>query len=219
MLNIVISASLMLTLVLKAKMLRWMIPGLSAFIKLFPYLLSVAGFNLCFIAIFDQTDVMVRLAAISNLPFFVVYLLLHEFINESLKFREEDYCNRKVGSIAQTVLVPIALLVLRMLGPFYACICVSLRSAYELLVLFGHCEYYLTQQLNSFYALFTFYFSFLIFLSNFDIVISNATFSDPHVTLIVLMAGALASWLLSKQIVAMIWRRMLGLAKGSIEQS
>ena len=55
-----------------------------------------------------------------------------------------------------------------------------------------------------------------MFLSNFDIVISKNTFSSPHVTLIVLLAGALASWVLSKQIIPLIWSRMLGLAKGSI---
>ena len=58
-----------------------------------------------------------------------------------------------------------------------------------------------------------------MFLSNFDIVISKSTFSSAHVTLIVLLAGALASYILSKQVVALFWSRMLGLAKGSIEQS
>ena len=200
-------------------MLKWTIPALSAFIKIFPFALCIAGFNLCFLAIFNSTDLMVRLSAIYNLPFFVVYLLLHQYINESLKFREVDFCNRKVGTIAESLLVPVALVVLRILGPFYASVCVSLRSAYSLLILFSHCQYPLPQKLKIFYSLFTFYFTFLMFLSNFDIVISKSTFSAAHITLIVLLAGALASWTLSKQVLILIWSRMLCLVKGSIQQS
>ena len=95
----------------------------------------------------------------------------------------------------------------------------SLRSAYGLLTLFGHSEYNLVQKIKTFYAMFTFYFSFLIFLSNFDIVISRNTFSAPHVTLAILAGGIVASYLLTGQIVALIWRKMLAGARGSIEHS
>ena len=77
LINITISVGLLLTLVAKVKMLGWLIPVLSAFIKLFPYVLSVGVFNLCFLAIFDKQEITVRLAAIANLPFFMVYLFLH----------------------------------------------------------------------------------------------------------------------------------------------
>ena len=217
--NVGVSVCLLLTVVLRVEMLGCLLPVLSAFIKLFPYLLSVLAFNLCFLAIFNNSAVMVRLAATLNLPFLLAYLLLHQYINYSLKFREVDFCNRKVGSLAETLLVPTALLLLQVLGPFYASICVSLRAAYELLILFSHCEYPLPQQLKAFYGLFTFYFSFLMFLSNFDIVISKSTFKAPHVTLLVLLGGALASWMLSRQLVTLIWRRMFASTRGSVEQS
>jgi hypothetical protein len=200
-------------------LLYFVVPGLSVFIKLFPYVLSIPLFNLSFVAIFNSTDSLVQLAAILNLPFFLVYLLLHEFINSSLKFREIDLCNRRSGSITETLLVPASLLILQILGPFYGCMCCALRMAYEMLTIFTNCEYNLPQRLKIFYALFTFYFSFLFFLANFNIIISRNTFSAPHITLIVLIAGALAAWVLSRQMVNRLWKKMLSLSSGSVENS
>jgi hypothetical protein len=111
-LNIFISLCLLLILVFKIQRLSCIIPALSAFIKLFPYLFCVATFNLCCLAIFSSRALMIRMLAIANLPFLLGYLLLHEFINESLKFREVDFCNRRVGSNTEVLLIPAALVVL-----------------------------------------------------------------------------------------------------------
>lgn len=96
--NILIILVLALTL-LEVERLKRLLPVFSIFIKLFPYLLSVATFNYCFFALFNSSDILVRIVAIANLPFFLVYLILHDFINESLKFREVDFCNQRISSL------------------------------------------------------------------------------------------------------------------------
>lgn len=138
-LNIIITLGLLLTLVAKVRLLYCVVPGLSVFIKLFPYVISIPLFNLCFMAMFETSDFIVRLSAILNVPFFLAYLLLHEYINSSLKFREIDLCNRRSGSITETLLVPISLLILHFLGPFYACMCAALRMSYEVLTIMTNC--------------------------------------------------------------------------------
>jgi hypothetical protein len=84
--------------------------------------------------------------------------------------------------------------------------------------LFSNSEYLLPQHLKTFYSLFTFYFTFFLFLTNFNIFINEDTFSKPYVMLVVLLAGVAAAWIFSEQVVALIWRKMLGLTRGSVER-
>lgn len=106
---------------------------------------------------------------------------------------------------------------MQMMDPFFASMCCAIRMGYEMLTIFTNCEYNLPQRLKIFYALFTFYFTFLFFLANFNIVISRNTFSTPHIVLIVLLAGVVASWILSRQIVNRLWKKMLSLSSGNVE--
>lgn len=195
--------------------MKGLLSFLSFFIKLYPYIFSVITFYYCFYSIFKSSDIMIRLLAILNIPFLLGYLLLHEFINESLKFREVDFCNQKIGSLVGLVFIPVALIVVHLAGSFFAFMCCSVRAASELLSLFGHCEYVQLQRIKVFYALFTFYLSFIHFLLYFKLFISSSDISIPIVKVGLVTAGVGASWILSKQTVSIIWRKMLRFCKGS----
>lgn len=77
----------------------------------------------------------------------------------------------------------------------------------------------LPQKLKTFYALLTFYLSFIRFLINFNIVLSESDRATAVSKIGILVAGASVSWLLSSQVVAAIWRSMLRRARGSGERS
>lgn len=80
-LNILVAISLILTLGFRIKQLYFLLPMLSIFIKLFPYLFSVLAFNFSFYATLNGIDLLTRLIALANVPFLLGYLILHEFIN------------------------------------------------------------------------------------------------------------------------------------------
>lgn len=80
-LNILVAISLILTLGFRIKQLYFLLPMLSIFIKLFPYLFSVLAFNFSFYATLNGIDLITRLIALVNVPFLLGYLILHEFIN------------------------------------------------------------------------------------------------------------------------------------------
>ena len=76
--NIAITLALMLTVVARVRFLGVLVPMLSAFVKLFPYTLSIAALNLTSMALFSPTlSTIICLTALANLPFFLSYLLLH----------------------------------------------------------------------------------------------------------------------------------------------
>lgn len=108
---------------------------------------------------------------------------------------------------------------LYLVGPFYAFVCCSLRAAYSILTLYRMCEYLLPQKLKIFYALFTFYFTFVRFLTQFNIAVTPADRAEPLIKIGILIAGASASWLLTNQVVARIWKSMLQRARGTGERS
>ena len=80
-LNILVAISLILTLGFRIKQLYFLLPMLSIFIKLFPYLFSVFAINFSFYATLNGIDLITRLIALVNVPFLLGYLILHEFIN------------------------------------------------------------------------------------------------------------------------------------------
>lgn len=113
--------------------------------------------------------------------------------------------------------MPAAILILHVLGPFYALLCCSLRALHILLSLLSYSEFVLLQRLKSFYALLTFYFTFIEFLVNFKLLVDSDAIYASYVKLVVVAVGVGASWMLSNQAVGMIWRRMLESARGLVE--
>lgn len=199
----------------KVEKVKCLLSPLSIFIKLYPYVFCVFSFYYCFYSIFHSETILIKLLGMANIPFMLAYLLLHEFINESLKFREIDFCNQKISSITGVVLVPLALLIVHLTGPFFGFLCCTVRAASELLSMLGRCEYVNLQRIKIFYSLFTFYFTFVHFLLYFNLFINSENIQYPVIKLGIITAGVLASWVLSKQTISIIWNKMLRFCKGS----
>ena len=137
-LNIITCLNLLLIYTCNIDSLKSTLSGLTLFVKLFPYLGSVASFNFCFSIVVKDEDMINQLLAVLNLLFLLVFLILHEFINESLKFREKDYCCLNNGSYTGLLLLPTAILTLQAVGPFYAALFCTFRAAYKIMNLFTY---------------------------------------------------------------------------------
>ena len=81
------------------------------------------------------------------------------------------------------------------------------------------CEYVLPQKLKIFYALLTFYLTFIRFLVNFNIVLTESDRTTAISKIGILFAGASVSWLLCSQVVGAIWKTMIRRARGTGERS
>jgi hypothetical protein len=110
---------------------------MSVFIKLYPYIFFLGLWNYCVRAAINAPDILTTVVAIITLALQVVFLLVHEFINESLKFREIDYCNSSIVSYTGALLQVVAILALQLFGIFYATICYYLIAIYDMVRLFS----------------------------------------------------------------------------------
>lgn len=121
---------------LRFKYLQQFLIWITYFLKLYPYIIFLALWNYCVVALTSSDDIIVKISALINLFFQAFFILLHEFINESLKFREIDYCNRRIVSYTGSLFQAGAIVALYVFGIFYALIFYYVIAIYELFVIF-----------------------------------------------------------------------------------
>ena len=116
--------------------------------------------------------------------------------------------------------MPLAIVALRVAGPSISVVVCVIRAFFELFSLYGQTEYLLPQKFRVFYALFTIYFSFLVVLQNSELI-SVSLMENPLNTLLIIVGGVMAAWLLTKAVVSFIWRNILASTRGekSLEYS
>ena len=69
------------------------------FIKIFPYVLLVPALTYSLGSI-TNNYLLGSAVGIVNVLYILFYILLHEYLNESLKFKELDFCNRRLTSFS-----------------------------------------------------------------------------------------------------------------------
>lgn len=136
----------------------WEISGIV--LKLFPYLLAVSVLTYSLGSALNNS-LLGRVAAILNIMFVVGYLLLHEFLNESLKFKESDFCNRRLVSYPDQVIFVGGIGFVVLLGPFYGCLAYLFRSIFEFSRLYNNFEYRLVARVSMFHSLWQGYVSLI----------------------------------------------------------
>jgi hypothetical protein len=128
----------------------WMFSGL--ILKLFPYIFAVP-FLTYSLGSAIHNDLLGRAASIVNVLIVLGYLVLHEFLNESLKFKESDFCNRRLVSFPLQFILVFAIGAVLLLGTFYGSIAYLFRAAFTLSRLYSSFEYRMVQRLQIFHSL------------------------------------------------------------------
>ena len=187
----------------------WTTAGIA--LKLFPYLLSTPLLTYSLGSALEG-DVLGRAAGLINVFFVLGYLLLHEFLNESLKFQVADYCNRRLISYPEQLIVVLCVATVKVMGPFYGCLLYLFRAAFVLARLYGNFEYQLVQRLQLFYALLSGYVALAVLACKLELV-DKATLDPVPNSLLLVGAGAVVSWVFSRQLGLHIGQRLLRLAQ------
>jgi len=73
-------------------------PLMSISMKIIPYALSVLVFNYEINNIIASKHIISIICSGFNVLMFIIYQFVHEFINQTLKFKPIDYCNRRMIS-------------------------------------------------------------------------------------------------------------------------
>lgn len=107
----------------------WHFSGLV--LKMFPYLIAVPLLSYS-LGSAIHNNFLGRIASIINIFFTLAYLFLHEFLNESLKFKESDFCNRRLISFPEQFIFVLTVSVAMLLGSFYGCLAYLFRTIFQL---------------------------------------------------------------------------------------
>lgn len=187
----------------------WSSAGIA--LKLFPYLFSTPLLTYS-LGSAQGGDLLGRAAGITNVLFVLAYLLLHEFLNESLKFQVADYCNRRLTSYPEQLIIVLCITSVKVMGAFYGCLIYLLRAAFVLARLYGNFEYQLVQRMQLFYALLSGYVALAVLACKLELV-DSATLEPVANSLLLLAAGAAVSWVSSRQLGLHIGQRLLRMAQ------
>lgn len=187
----------------------WAFAGIA--LKLFPYLLSTPLLTYSLGSVLEG-DLLARAAGTLNLLFALGYLLLHEFLNESLKFTVADYCNRRLTSYPEQLIIVLCIASVKVMGAFYGSLIYLLRAAFVLARLYGNFEYQLVQRMQLFYALLSGYVALAVLACRLELV-DPATLEPVANSLLLLAAGAAVCWVCSRQLGLHIGQRLLRMAQ------
>ena len=69
---------------------------------------------------------------------FVVYQFVHEFVNQTLKFKQLDYCNRRMISYPEQIIIIGSILSLNLMGNLYSAIFYLIRTFYIIINLYNN---------------------------------------------------------------------------------
>ena len=69
---------------------------------------------------------------------FVVYQFVHEFVNQTLKFKQLDYCNRRMISYPEQIIIIGSILSLNLMGNLYSAIIYLIRTFYIIIKLYNN---------------------------------------------------------------------------------
>jgi hypothetical protein len=183
----------------------------SLVLKLFPYLLVVPLLTFSIGAALNN-ELLGRITGLINMFFILAYLLLHEFLNESLKFKEADYCSRRMISFPEQFIIAICIGSIQLLGSFYGCLAYLFRAIFVLASLYGTFEYKLVQRLQIFYALLYGYIALVTLMCKLKLI-DSSTIEPVANSLFLILGGAFVSWIFSAQLTVHIGQRLLGKAQ------
>jgi hypothetical protein len=129
-------------------------------------------------------------------------------LNESLKFKESDYCNRRLISYAEQIIILLAAGAVIFLGPFYGCLLYLFRAVFIVSRLYSSFEYRLVARLMIFHSLWQGYVALVTLMKQVELI-DSATLNPVANSLFVFVAGAIVSWIFSGQLIVNIAERLL----------
>ena len=113
-------------------------PFIGTILKMIPYTFLVLVLNYEIRNIIKSQKIVSIICSGFNILMFVVYQFVHEFVNQTLKFKQLDYCNRRMISYPEQIIIIGSILSLNLMGNLYSAIFYLIRTFYIIINLYNN---------------------------------------------------------------------------------